>query len=153
MLQDALRKALAQQPGLSTENPTETPAPPAAPALPHPSASEWGRLLPGLPADASLGRYEQETTARIKQYKDSGKKREAAALADARDHFMKAYEKAAWRDIKARWAELGYPERLYRRLKSENLPLERVWNRLHTRRADEMRTAGADAIFEWLQKR
>ena len=152
MLQDALRKALAQQPGLSTETPT-TPEPPAAPALPHPSASEWGRLLSGVPADASLGRYEQETAARVKQLKDSGKKREAAALAAARDQFMKSYEKAAWKDIKARWTELDYPERLYRRLKSEDLPLERIWSRLHTRRAEEMRTAGADAIFAWLQKR
>jgi len=151
MLQDALRKALAGQ-----DLQAKAPAPeaeskaPRGPDLPHPADSEWGKLLPDVPRDASIGRFQQESSAKEKAWKKAGRKREARALAGARSKFEKAYEKAAWKAVKDRWGALGYPERLYRRLKSDKVSPGPVAERLFTRRAETMKAEGADALWTWV---
>ncbi len=158
MFQDALKNALAGNKDLVARADAPAPAAPesAGPALPDPAGSEWVALLPDAPAGASLGRLDQETAVALKALKRAGRNREAQALAAARDSFKKTREKAAWKAIKERWAELEYPEKLYRRAKSEaaskkhRLDIEKLLARLHTRKAPTMKLAGADALWTWL---
>lgn len=150
MMQDALRKALSGK-ALEARTPSAAPSDaPGGPDLPHPRDSEWARLLPDLPADASIGRYRQETTAQLKAWKQAGRKRDVRALSQARDKFEKQYDKAAWKVVKQRWSELGYPDRLYRRLKGEKLDTAKLVDRLHTRRADAMAEAPHDTLWTWI---
>ena len=152
MLQDALRNALKGNDlkARATGSAPEAAPEPRGPGLPHPSDSEWGRLLGNVPADASIGRYQQESAAKEKAWKKSGRKREAKALTAARTKFMKTYEKAAWKAVKERWTALSYPERLYRRLKSDRIAPGPVAERLHTRRAEQMKAEGTDALWTWV---
>lgn len=152
MLQDALKKALSGESKLQARDPAagapDGPAP--GPALPDPADSDWVKLLPRAPRGASIGRLQQETAAVLKELKASGRKREAQALAKARDSFLKVREKAAWKATKTRWGELGFSDKLYRRLKQENANIERIVTRLHTRRAETMRGEGQEAVHAWL---
>lgn len=150
MLQDALRNALKDSQLAATDPVPEPEAPTQGPNLPHPHDSEWGALLPDVPATASLGRYLQESIALEKAWSRGGRKREAKALTIARTKFTKQYEKAAWKAVKDQWTALGYPERLYRRLKSDRIEPGPVAERLHTRRAHQMASAGADALWTWV---
>ncbi|HCH63561.1 MAG TPA: hypothetical protein DFR83_12205, partial [Deltaproteobacteria bacterium] len=100
MLQDALKKALTGN-NLEARDATEATVPTASPLLlPRPEDSEWGTLLTGVAAGASLGRWRQESQARIKAWKNGGRKRDAKALETAQKKFEKQYEKAAWRAVK-----------------------------------------------------
>ena len=151
MLQDALRKALTGKDLKASEPSSPTPPPKAAgPSLPHPEDHEWGRLLQGVPAGASLGRWRQESQARIKTWKKAGRKHDARTLEAAQTKFEKQFEKAAWRAIKDRWTTLTYPAKMYRRLKSASIDPSKVVERLHTRRAEAMATAGSAALWTWV---
>lgn len=154
MLQDALRKALAGQEALEARTPVETEKSAGSSlSLPRPEDSEWGQRMDGLvPAGASLGRWDNDTTRRIKELKGAGRRKDARALADARSAFLKKLDKAAWRLAKSRWTELGWSEKLYRRIKSEKLDAAKVAERLHTRRAETMTGQKADAILAWLRQ-
>ncbi len=151
MLQDALRQALQGKDLKATDPPCPAPAPKAAgPTLPRPEDHEWGQRLQGVPAGASLGRWRQESQARIKDWKKSGRKHDARALEAAQTKFEKQFEKAAWRAIKERWTSLSYPAKMYRRLKSAAIDPGRVVERLYTRRAETMGTAGGAALWTWV---
>jgi len=157
MLQDALRKALSGNVELAARTPTAEDQPASGGlSLPQPQDSEWGTLLKnlggGLPAGASLGRWESDTTRRIKDLKAQGRRKDARALSSARDQFLKKRDKVAWRAAKSRWTELGWSEKLYRRIKSEKLDAAKVAERLHTRRADRIGREGNDAILQWLRR-
>jgi hypothetical protein len=151
MLQDALKKALTGT-DLSARAPEPTAAEPTStgPGLPCPADHPWGELLTGVPRDASIGRWQQESSTREKALKASGQKREAKALAAARVKFEKVYDKAAWKVVKDRWSTLSYPDRLYRRLKSESVAPGPVAERLYTRRAEAMASESADALWTWV---
>jgi len=151
MLQDALRQALAGRDLKASAPETQsTPAPATGPTLPRPEDHEWGRLLQGVPKGASIGRWRQESQARIKDWKKSGRKRDARTLEAAQTKFEKQFEKAAWRAIKDRWTTLSYPSKMYRRLKSASVDPSKVVERLHTRRAESMATAGSAALWTWV---
>lgn len=151
MLKDALRNALKDQ-DLKARDPAIPTAESARPGadLPHPADSDWGRMLPSVPSGASIGRYQQASVALEKTWKNGGRRREAKALAAARSKFTKRYEKTAWKVIKERWSSLGYPERLYRRLKSDGPSPGPIAERLFTRRADQVKADGNDALWHWV---
>lgn len=150
MFKDALRQALADT-TLEARELGTAPAPASrGPVLPHPRDHEWGKLLTGVPADASLGRWRQVSQARIKEWKAAGRKRDVKALDAAWKKFEKQYEKAAWRAIKDRWSALSYPEKMYRRLKGAKVDPAKIVERLHTRRAETMATAGGAALWTWV---
>ena len=150
MLQDALKKALAGKTLEAGETADSAPPTSSAPLLPRPEDHEWGRLLTGIPAGSSVGRWRQESQARMKEWKKAGRKRDVKALEAARKKFEKHYEKAAWRAIKERWSTLSYPDKMYRRLKSASVDPAKVVERLHTRRAETMATTGGAALWTWV---
>lgn len=159
MFQDALKSALSGNAKLVAREakPGAEGAGSGGPDLPDPAGSEWVALLPRAPKGASLGRLRQETDAALKAMKAGGRRREAKALAKARDAFLKTREKAAWKATKARWAELGFSEKLYRRLKSEaaskkgvNVDVEKVVAKLFTRRAEGMGAVSQDELWDWI---
>lgn len=153
MLQDALRKALAGNDQLDAREAAAAEQPAGGLSLPRPEDSDWGRLMAGtVPAGASMGRWENDTSRRIKELKAQGRRKDARALADARSQLLKKRDKAAWRAAKARWTELGLSEKLYRRIKSEGFDAAKVAERLHTRRSESMSGQGRDAILEWLRR-
>ena len=152
MFKDALKQALGEGSGLQAREQPQAPAPSAG--LPGPEGSPWLQELSRhaeLPRDASLGRLRQETDLQVKRLKQAGRARDAKALAKARDSFLKRRESAAWSAVKSRWTELGLSEKAYRRLKQDKrVQAEKVLQRLHTRKADEMKGRGAQALVEWL---
>jgi hypothetical protein len=155
MLQDALRKALSGKEGLATASskapPSESPT--TGIELPLPEDSEWARWMPAVPAGASLGRWQSDTARRLKELKAQGRRKDARALAGARDQFLKRRDKVAWRAAKRRWTALGWSEKLYRRLKSEDFDGAKVAEKLHTRRADSIGSDGQEAILTWLRRK
>ncbi len=155
MLQDALRKALSGKEELVASSPKVPPntSPSTGLQLPLPEDSEWAEWMPNLPSGASLGRWQSDTVRRLKELKAQGRRKDARALAGARDQFLKRREKAAWRAAKRRWTELGWSEKLYRRLKSEDFDGAKVAEKLHTRRADNIGSEGQDAILGWLRRK
>lgn len=154
MLQDALRKALSGNDQLDARTQTKDKEPAAGGlSLPRPEDSDWGRLMSAtVPAGASIGRWDNDTSRRVKELKAQGRRKDARTLADARSQFLKKRDKAAWRAAKTRWTQLGWSEKLYRRIKSEGFDSAKVAERLHTRRADSMGGQGREAILEWLRR-
>ena len=139
MLQDALRKALTGDTPLEARVQTQDDPQVGGVSLPRPEDSDWGRLMAStVPAGASIGRWDNDTSRRIKELKARGRRRDARALAEARTQFFKKRDKAAWRAAKARWTELGWSEKLYRRIKSEGFDAAKVVERLHSRRSESM---------------
>jgi len=162
MLQDALKKALAgaSPAGLVASAPPPAgpaPAPAGAAALPGPEGSPWLELLARhrpVPAGASVGRLRQETDQLVKELDKSGNARAARELGQARDAYLKRRESEAWALVKTRWAELQLPERLYRRLKTEDdLPVERVLEKLHTKRAATFSGRAPEPVLAWLREK
>lgn len=159
MFKDALAQALRGREDLATDGTRPASdrapdAPPVAPELPSPHNTDWARLLGKVSPHDSVGKLVQRTSARIKELKREGRGRDAKALERARDSYMKAREKAAWKVVKARWTQLELSPKLYRRLKSEDkVPVERTLERLHTRRAETMRHAAHKDVLEWLSRK
>ncbi len=154
MLKDVLKQALGEGSELKAREDLASPPSPGRPALPGPEGSSWlqelvlhERVQPG----AALGQLRQLTDLRVKALKQQGRGREARGLAKARDDYFKRREKAAWSAVKARWSELGLAEKVYRRLKQDKrIQVEKVLERLYTRKATEMQGRGADALTQWL---
>ncbi|MBM4368128.1 MAG: hypothetical protein FJ102_18095 [Deltaproteobacteria bacterium] len=152
-LQDALKKAI--QPGAAVEARELAAGPPVGvAALPQVAASEWARLLRdggvSLPADAAVATYQQKTAGVVKDLERAGRSREARALASARDEFLRLRERKAWEGVKARFEELGLPEKAYRAIKQEGADPEKVLGRLYTRRAEEWRGIAAARLRDTL---
>lgn len=153
MFKDALKQALGEGSELKAREPAPSPRA-AVPALPGPEGSGWlTELARHEPVDAgaALGKLRQTTDLRVKALKKQGRGRDAKSLAKARDDYFKRRDKAAWGAVKARWAELQLSEKAYRRLKqAARVQPEKVLERLHTRKAQEMTGRGADALMDWL---
>ncbi len=152
MLKDVLKQALGEDSGLKAREQAAASAPSAA--LPGPEGSSWLDELSRherVDPQAALGKLRQLTDLRVKALKAQGRGRDAQGLAKARDDFFKRRDKVAWSGVKARWSELGLPEKVYRRLKQDpRVQAEKVLERLHTRKAADMKARGADAIVQWL---
>ena len=111
--------------------PAEAPAAPAAPPGPlDPEAhlaDPWLEALRphcralglDLGARPVLGHARQLTDQAVKKLKDAGRGRDAAALAELRDHFFDRRDKAGWAAVKEAFAADGLPEKTYRALKQE----------------------------------
>lgn len=154
-----LRSQLIAKLGASPSAPA-APAGSAAPDL-DPDAhlgTPWLSLLravrvpgaPTVPPKPSIAAARQLTDKAARALKDAGRAREARALADAREDFLKRREKEAWSLIKGRFTELDLPERAYRALKQGDTDPEKVWARLRRAKPDELEPLGADRLRELL---
>lgn len=148
---DQLKQALARALGApeapaAPEAAAAPAAPPAAPALPDPLAGAWGELLRRerveIPRAATLGQLTQRSDARARELKAAGRPREARALVEAKEAYLREREKAAWSLVKDRFEALGLPEKSYRALKQEGALPEKVLEKLAGARGDALRGAG-----------
>ena len=105
---------------------------------------------PEVPPKPSLPAARQITDKLAKALKATGRPREAAALIEAREDFLKRREKQAWSLIKARFTDLDLPERAYRALKQSEVDPEKVWAKLRKADTTELKGMGADRLREWL---
>jgi hypothetical protein len=147
---DHLRQALAQSLGVAAPEPVPSP-------LPDPHVSAWaGRLRAAgerLDGREGLPHLEQRARSTAKAWKSAGRAREAAALLAELDEFLRAREKKAWELVKARFAELGLPERAYRALKQEGVSPERALARLAGEAGESLRGAGAARVRDAIVKK
>lgn len=87
----------------------------------------------------------------MKQLNTAGRRREAEALARLRDDWLRDQERRTWDRVKARFAELELPEKAYRALRQEKgVHAHKVLARLRTRKAEDLRGAGAARVRDWL---
>ncbi|MCB9793102.1 MAG: hypothetical protein H6741_10285 [Alphaproteobacteria bacterium] len=150
---DALKGALSDQSELEAKDPPESPAA-AGEDEPDPHDSDWVRTLAqhvAVPRDANLARLRQLSDVQVKALKGQGRKREARELADLRDAWIRQAERRDWGRIKARFDELGLPDKAYRALKQERgVQPARVLQRLNTRASEGMQGASAKRVRDWL---
>lgn len=154
-LQAALLGALKQK-GLPEPVPAPEPAPPTgAAALPDPLQSAWVAELRAagveIPAGASIGQLTSRSDVRSKELKAAGRTREAAALTQLKEQFLRERDKRAWEQVKQRFADLGLNEKAYRALKQEDADPVKVLARLTSRKSEELRGVGAARLRELLQ--
>ncbi len=148
-LKDALQVALAPVTAVGAALVAREAGPPqGVAALPRPEGGDWERLLAGagirLDRGLAVAAWVQKTAGAVRALEAGGRKHDARALGQARDEFVRRREKKAWEAVKARFDELGLPEKTYRALKQEGADVEKVLARLYTRRAEEWRgIAGA----------
>lgn len=150
-LQDALKSAVA---GSSSLVETPVSAPVGVALLPSPLLGPWADRLRAsgvsLAKDVVPAFLVQKTAALLKDLERNGRNREARELAKLRDDFMRDREKKAWELVKARFAELDFPEKTYRALKQEGAEPERVLAKLYTRRAVEWQGLAAAKLRDQL---
>lgn len=152
-LQDALKTAIKPEQSGSLVA-ADAPAPVGVALLPDPVKSEWAVRLRALgiafPPDAGTASLVQKTAALLKELERTGRIREAKEVGRLRDEFVRDREKRAWDGVKARFAEMDFPEKTYRALKQEGADPEKVLMRLFTRRAEEWRGIAAAKLRDQL---
>lgn len=152
-LRDALKGALGPADPLQARELPPTQAALEA-AEDDPRGSAWLKELArhaAVPAGAKTEALRQLTDRTVKALQAQNRRREAEALADQRDAWLRDQERRTWERVKARFAELELPEKAYRALRQEKgVHAHKVLARLRTRRAEELRGAGAARVREWL---
>lgn len=152
-LQDALKNAIKPEQSGSLVA-ADAPPPVGVALLPEPAKSDWAARLRALgvpvPADAGSASLVQRTAALIKELDRTGRTRESKEIGRLRDEFLREREKRAWEGVKARFAEMDFPEKTYRALKQESADPEKVLARLYTRRAEEWRGIAAAKLRDQL---
>lgn len=154
-LKGALLGALKQK-GLPEPPPAPEPPPSSgAAALPDPLQSAWVAELRAagvdIPAGASIGQLTSRSDVRSKELKAAGRTREAQALTQLKEQFLRERDKRAWEQVKQRFADLELNEKAYRALKQEDADPVKVLARLTSRKSEELRGVGAARLRELLQ--
>lgn len=147
-LLDALKKA-----GVATPEPTALPVTAVRPALPDPLSSPWIALLRQhveIPKDPSIGQLTSRSDTHAKVLKTAGRTREAQALTQLKDQFLRERDKRAWEQIKLRFDALDLNEKAYRALKQEGADPIKVLAKLTSRKSEELRGLGAARIRDAL---
>lgn len=147
---------------LGASPPAEAPAAPsAAPDPLHADAhldTPWLALLraaraPGLaavPPKPSLNAAKQLTDKAVKALKGAGAAREARALDDARQDYLKRREKLAWAELKRQFTACDLPERSYRALKQAEVDPEKALAKLRRQDPAALKAMGADRLRDAL---
>lgn len=155
-----LKSQLSASFGATTPTAPEPAAPAVDPALAEGAwwTGSWalrlGELLrrtPGAPKlnpRPPLGAQRQATDQLVKVLKKAGRNREAAEIAGLRDAFLARRSSAAWSAIKRGFGERGLSEKVYRRLKQEEVDPVRLLERLG--RLDPSEVLGAERLYEAL---
>jgi hypothetical protein len=153
-LRDALKGALAPSEGLVARDPSPQDDAKRAPEPLDPTGSAWLTELARhtkIPKDTKTSTLRQLTDRLVKELATAGKGRDSRALADARDNYLRAAERAAWDHIKRRFEELELSDKAYRALKqAKNVHPEKVLAALYTKRAETYRGASAERVRDWL---
>lgn len=151
-LRNALRGALGDAAPPTPPTPT---APPEPDPLPDPYTSGWIERLRAyepVAAGMTLGQLTQRSDARSRALKEAGRSRDAQALKEAKEGYLRDREKRAWAAVKERFGQLELPEKAYRALKQEEANAEKVLTRLRGAKGEALRGAGAarvrDALLE-----
>lgn len=122
--------------------------------LPDPLQSPWVAELRAqrveIPKDASIGQLTSRSDVRCKELKAAGRTREAAALLQLKEQFLKEREKRAWEGVKERFSALELSEKAYRALKQEDADPVKVLARLTSKKSEELRGVGAARLKELL---
>jgi hypothetical protein len=151
MLSDALKGALGGAKDLKAR---DQPKPAKVASLVEELAdSPWLEMLRDrgpVPADAGLSRLIDISNKLQKTLKGQGQGRAAKTLSRLQSDAVGKLQKAAWAKIKQRFADLGLPEKSYRRLKQSKTDPHKLLAKLTTRRAEGYQGAGDKQIKEWL---
>lgn len=124
------------------------------PSLPDPLQSPWVAELRAqrveIPKEASIGQLTSRSDVRCKELKAAGRSREAAALLQLKEQFLKERDKRAWEGVKERFAALELSEKAYRALKQEDADPVKVLVKLTNKKCEELRGVGASRLRELL---
>jgi hypothetical protein len=134
--------------------PVAAAAPIGIAALPDPLQSEWVAAMRAqrveIPAGATIGQLTSRSDVHAKELKGAGRARDAAALTQLKEQFLRERERRAWEMVKERFLALELNEKAYRALKQEGADPVKVLARLTSKKAEELRGMGAARVREVL---